>query len=94
MTSPEFAGWLLDTTIAVSGLILIVLILRKPVRRRFGAQAAYLLWLAPFLRLMLPDLPVLPPPHDAAVWIAATSLPPADAGASEPGDPAVMTLRR
>ncbi len=55
-------------TIAWTGaLIALVLVLRRPVSRHFGAQAAYALWALPFLRLLMPPI-VLPaeiaPPVD------------------------------
>jgi beta-lactamase regulating signal transducer with metallopeptidase domain len=49
--------WLIETMIAASVLMLAVLILRRPVLRHFGPRAAYLLWLAPALRMVLPVLP-------------------------------------
>ncbi len=48
--------WLLDTLLATSGLIVLVLLLREPVRRHFGARAAYALWLIPVSRLFMPTL--------------------------------------
>ena len=49
-------GWLLDTLLATSGLILLVLLVREPVRRRFGSRVAYGLWLLPAARLLMPTL--------------------------------------
>ena len=46
MTSPEFLQALLATTLASSAAMAVVLLLRGVVRRRLGASAAYLLWLA------------------------------------------------
>ena len=59
-------GWAVDTTIAVSVLLLVVLAIRKPFAAAFGARAAYALWLAPALRavtppLALPDMPIPAP---------------------------------
>ncbi len=48
--------WLVDTLIATSGLMLLVLVLREPVRTRFGAAAAYGLWLIPAARVLMPTL--------------------------------------
>jgi len=48
--------WLLGTLFATSGLIVLVLLLREPVRRHFGARAAYALWLIPAARLFMPTL--------------------------------------
>ena len=49
-------GWLLGTLLATSGLILLVLLIREPVRRHFGARVAYGLWLIPAARLLMPTL--------------------------------------
>ena len=48
--------WLLGTLLATSGLIVLVLFLREPVRRQFGARVAYGLWLIPAARLLMPTL--------------------------------------
>jgi bla regulator protein blaR1 len=49
-------GWLLGTLLATSGLILLVLLIREPVRRRFGSRVAYGLWLIPAARLLMPTM--------------------------------------
>ena len=49
-------GWLVGTLLATSGLILLVLLVREPVRRHFGARVAYGLWLIPAARLLMPTL--------------------------------------
>ena len=48
--------WLVDSFIAFSALLLLVLILRRPVARWFGPEAAYLLWALPALRWLMPPL--------------------------------------
>ena len=48
--------WLLGTLLATSGLIVLVLLIREPVRRHFGARIAYGLWLIPAARLLMPPL--------------------------------------
>jgi beta-lactamase regulating signal transducer with metallopeptidase domain len=48
--------WLIGTVLATSGLILLVLLVREPVRRHFGARVAYGLWLIPAARLLMPTL--------------------------------------
>jgi bla regulator protein blaR1 len=48
--------WLLGTLLATSGLIVLVLMIREPVRRNFGARVAYGLWLIPAARLLMPTL--------------------------------------
>ena len=54
-------AWLIETFIAVSLLMAMVLLLRGPVARSFGAGWAYALWAVPALRLVLPPLPQLAP---------------------------------
>jgi beta-lactamase regulating signal transducer with metallopeptidase domain len=54
-------AWLVETAVAVTLLMLIVLVLRGPVARSFGAGWAYALWAVPALRLVLPPLPQLAP---------------------------------
>lgn len=49
-------GWLVDTLIATTGLMVLVLLLREPVRRYFGARTAYALWLLPAGRALMPTL--------------------------------------
>ena len=49
-------SWLVGTLIATSALIALVLLIREPVRRRFGSRIAYGLWLIPAARLLMPTL--------------------------------------
>ena len=49
--------WVVETLVATSLLMAAVLLLRAPVARLFGARAAFALWLAPAVRLLLPPLP-------------------------------------
>jgi len=48
--------WLLGTLLATTGLIVLVLLIREPVRRHFGARVAYSLWLIPAARLLMPTI--------------------------------------
>ena len=48
--------WLTGTLLATSALILLVLMIREPVRRHFGARVAYGLWLIPAARLLMPTI--------------------------------------
>ena len=48
--------WLGDTLLATSLLMVLVLLVREPVRRQFGPAVAYGLWLVPALRLAMPPL--------------------------------------
>ena len=45
------------TTFAVGLLVLLVLAIRKPFAKRYGAKAAYLLWALPLARFVMPPLP-------------------------------------
>ena len=54
MTAIDLLRWLGETSLALSILILLVLIIRKPFAKLFGARAAYALWLAPAARLFGP----------------------------------------
>lgn len=54
---PATLAWAIETLIATTALMALVLALRAPVRRWFGAQVAYALWLLPALRMVLPPLP-------------------------------------
>ena len=46
-----------QTTLAVTLLVGLVLLVRRPFARHFGAKAAYTLWAIPAARLVLPPLP-------------------------------------
>jgi beta-lactamase regulating signal transducer with metallopeptidase domain len=48
--------WLLGTLFATTALVVLVLLIREPVRRHFGARVAYGLWLIPAARLLMPTL--------------------------------------
>ena len=59
MTEIIQAGWdgfLFDTLMWTGALIALVLLLRRPVARHFGAGAAYALWFLPLARLILPPV--------------------------------------
>jgi beta-lactamase regulating signal transducer with metallopeptidase domain len=55
MTFDALAVWGLQTGLMVSLLIGLVLIIRRPFARYFGANAAYALWLLPLGRLFMPS---------------------------------------
>ncbi|MBY0284355.1 MAG: M56 family metallopeptidase [Sphingomonas sp.] len=59
-------AWAIEALIASTLLMLLVLVLRAPVRRVFGAGVAYALWLLPVVRLLLPPLPADWQPSAAA----------------------------
>jgi bla regulator protein blaR1 len=50
-------SWLMETMIATTLLMVLVLAVRRPVANLFGPRIAYLLWLAPALRMIMPPLP-------------------------------------
>ena len=52
-----FLGWLIEALAASTLLMVLVLLIRRPVREAFGPQIAYALWALPLLRLLLPPLP-------------------------------------
>ncbi|WBY07803.1 M56 family metallopeptidase [Sphingomonas sp. 7/4-4] len=50
-------GFAIETFVATTLLMLLVLALRGPVRKAFGPHMTYALWLLPVARLILPPLP-------------------------------------
>lgn len=79
-------GWAVEALIASTMLMLLVLAIRAPVRRAFGAQVAYALWAIPLARMVLPplpqgwhgdSLPVLPAAEPITLYLGApvTTLP-------------------
>ncbi len=50
-------AWSIETLVATTLLMLLVLAIRNPVRRAFGPNVAYALWLLPVVRMVLPPLP-------------------------------------
>jgi bla regulator protein blaR1 len=55
--SAPLQSWIVETFVATTALMLIILAIRGFVAERFGTRAAYLLWLAPALRMIMPPLP-------------------------------------
>lgn len=86
-------GHALETLLAVSVLILVVLMLRRAVSRQFGAGIAYLLWAIPVVRFFLPPLhtPVSILNLDLGALAAASGSAAADAGIT-PADPHAAPL--
>ena len=56
--SIDLQGFAFDTLLWTGALVAVVLVLRRPVSRHFGAHAAYALWALPVARLVLP--PIVP----------------------------------
>lgn len=50
-------AWAIETVVATTLLMLLVLAIRAPVRRWVGPQIAYALWAIPLLRMLLPPMP-------------------------------------
>ena len=68
MSADTLINWAVHTGASVSILVVFVLIIRRPFSRFFGAQAAYLLWALPLIRLALPEIPItIPRPSWAKV---------------------------
>ncbi|MBO6641565.1 MAG: hypothetical protein JJ947_04950 [Altererythrobacter sp.] len=69
--------WLTDTFIWTAALIALVLLIRRPVARHLGPQAAYALWALPLIRLVLPPLtlPAWMAPADPVTAIASKAEP-------------------
>lgn len=65
-------GWAVETLVAATLLMALVLMLRGPVARRFGPHAAYALWALPAVRMVLPPIPDAWRPVDFAPIGAAT----------------------
>jgi len=71
-------GWVIEGLAASAVLMALVLAIRGPVRRAFGANVAYALWALPVLRLALPPLPQTLPQairHAAIAPVAQASEP-------------------
>lgn len=82
-------GWMLDTLVWTGALITLVLVLRRPVAARFGARAAYALWLLPFARMLLPpiELPAWLAPATEPAAMQAVFVIPGDAAMAAPAAP-------
>ena len=80
-------SWLFDTLIWTGLLIALVLLVRRPVAKHFGAKAAYALWTLPMVRLVMPPI-TLP------AWMAPKEEPVALVSAAEfaPTDTAILFI--
>ena len=59
MNSGDLLQWLWEATLAVSAAIALVLLLRQPMRRHFGASVAYACWLLVPALLVAISLPAM-----------------------------------
>jgi beta-lactamase regulating signal transducer with metallopeptidase domain len=75
-------AWLAGTFVTTTLLLLLVLALRTPVARTFGAGWAYALWAVPTARLVLPPFAQLTP--DIQLPAAAALIPAAAVGGTAP----------
>ncbi|MBA2918442.1 peptidase M56 [Sphingomonas sp. MAH-20] len=92
-------SWAIETFVASTLLMLVVLAVRRPVARHFGPHIAYGLWLLPALRMLLPPLPetVAPVPihvlpANVEALLAAAAALHTDAGTAAVDAPSVNWL--
>jgi bla regulator protein blaR1 len=91
-------GWVMETLVGTTLLMMLVLVIRLWFADRFGARAAYLLWLAPALRMILPPLPAewiaagATPLKDVVVVLTGTSSQPVETAAATGGGIAWLTI--
>lgn len=73
-------SWAVETLVATTLLMLVVLAVRRPAAKHFGPHVAYALWLLPAFRMVLPPLPetvaprtlhMLPSPLDLELLLMA-----------------------
>lgn len=64
-------GWAAETLVTTTILMAVVLLVREPFAKLFGARAAYALWLIPLLRMVTPPLPVETPIPQLTMGIVA-----------------------
>jgi bla regulator protein BlaR1 len=67
-------SWAIETVVASTLLMLLVLAIRSPVRKAFGPYIAYALWLLPVLRMLMPPLPASWAEQAAAPVAAASDV--------------------
>lgn len=67
--------WIVETLIATTLLMALVMMLRRPVARWLGAGAAYMLWALPLARMLLPALPCDVDPSPLHVAVDQVGLP-------------------
>ncbi|MFN3389171.1 MAG: M56 family metallopeptidase, partial [Allosphingosinicella sp.] len=73
--------WIFETLVTVTALMLLVLALRRPVARMFGAGWSYALWAIPALRVVLPPVAVIRPEIELPASFFPEAAPALDAGA-------------
>ena len=92
-------AWLLGNMAWASLAMLLVLALRRPFARLFGAGPAYALWLLPALRLVMPPLPSLAPDipspvpaETLIVWVGDSAAPLSADGGPGPWMPVLLAI--
>src|SRR5690242_12076445 len=70
----ELMGGLLRANLAAAAAIVVVLAVRRLARARFGARAAYLLWLAPPLAAAAALIPHAPPATPLAPLVTGAAI--------------------
>ncbi|MDE2407789.1 MAG: TonB family protein [Xanthomonadaceae bacterium] len=89
MASHELLQGLIEAIVAGSAAIVLVLVLRKPMRKAFGAQVAYALWLLPPLAILATLLPAATVAVERMPATSALVLPAGVAAAAAPVLPAI-----
>ena len=84
--------WLTSTLIATTALMALVLLVRNPVRRMFGAGVAYALWLLPAARAVLPSFTETVERQVAQSTSTAMSFPISSAPVAAAAEPAIDLL--
>ena len=69
----DLLNWGLRTGVVITGLIGLVLLLRRPFARYFGAEATFLLWSLPLIRLCMPDIYL--PKKDSGFFLPYDTFP-------------------
>ncbi len=82
--------WAAEMLVATSLLIALVMVLRRPVARHFGARAAYALWLAPLARFLLP--PLVAPVEVPLTWVETSEVAAAVIAPAGDGVPLAILL--
>ena len=69
----DLLNWGLRTGVVITGLIGLVLLLRRPFARYFGAEATFLLWSLPLIRLCMPDIYL--PKKESGIFLPYDTFP-------------------
>ncbi|MGH8025755.1 MAG: TonB family protein, partial [Pseudoxanthomonas sp.] len=86
--------WLIESTLAATLALSLVLVLRVPLRRTFGARMAYACWLLVPLAMLAVALPARAPAQSNAVAATSVASPTVHVGAIMPVRPALDAISR